>query len=198
MALKPKKSLLGELRKLFSNEKGPTTPAVPPKDQVNIPIHALCVRHYGVVQDRQLTFYSKTDKTFLVGDNHYHIPLCLQPPGSTELDPSIRRFTWTFKEELASESTPEATLESLRGAYSVFYKDPTKTSTASPKTLEHTEGDFWMLKQVQRDPRPGETIEWEDIPQDMLKNLADDWWSMSVQWTDLNATKVASMTGQPF
>lgn len=79
----------------------------------------------------------------------------MQAPGSTDLDPAIRRFTWVFKLAFASKSTA-AKQESFMGAYSIWYND---TGTpASPKTLSQIDGEIWMMKQVQNEPEPGDTI----------------------------------------
>ena len=102
-----------------------------------------------LVQDLQLTFYKKSDKKFLIDNNHYYVPRCMQAPGSTDLDPAIRRFTWVFKEEFASKSTA-AKQECFMGAYSIWYKDT--GNPASPKTLSQIDGEIWMMKQVQKEP----------------------------------------------
>ena len=115
----------------------------------------------------------------------------MQAAGKTDLNPYIRRITWVFKNEFASKSTP-AKLESFKGAYSIWYMDPAGTLKTGPKTLSQIEGDFWMLKQVQDDPAPGETIQWRDIPEDMLKELNDDWWFMGLQLPDIEAVAAAA------
>ena len=195
MTLKTRKSMLGDLRKIFSNGKEPEVPAmprnhpvgvpaVPRKEQSDIPVNALCISRFGLVQDLQLTFYRKSDKKFLIDNNHYYVPRCMQAPGSTDLDPAIRRFTWVFKKEFASKSTA-AKQESFMGAYSIWYKD---TGTpASPKTLSQIDGEMWMMKQVQNEPEPGDTIEWEQLPKDMASELNNDWWFMGVQLPDIDA-----------
>ena len=155
---------------------------------VQTPVTTLHIRHYGITQDQQLTFYDKSGVKFFIDINYYYVPRCVQAWDKTDLDRSIRRFTWIFKDEFASKSTSAARLESFRGAYSIWYKDPaSSTSGAVPKTLSQIPGDFWMLKQVQDKPKPGETVEWRDLPRDMLKDLNDDWWFMGVQLPDIDA-----------
>ena len=128
-----------------------------------------------------------------MGNNHYYVPRCMQAASRPDLDPSIRRFTWTFKEELASKSTTTAKLNSYKGAYSIWYKDPASPALgAVPRTLSQIQGDFWMLKQVQDKPAPGETIEWSNVPADMLKDLNDHWWFMGVQLPDIDAVAAAT------
>ena len=185
MAMRSRKSILG-LRKLFSNGKEPDVSPVPVKDPVDIPISALRISRFGIVQEMQLTFYRRTDKKFFIGDNWYYVPRCMHSPGSAELDPAIRRFTWVFQKEFASKSTAEKQ-ESFMGAYSIWYKD-SRTLANNPKTLAQIDGDFWMMKQVQDEPNHGDTVAWEEMPEDMLKELSDDWWFMGVQLPDINAT----------
>ena len=126
-ALKSRKSVFGDLRKVFSGEKEadvPTMPSTKPVQKpVESPIIALRIRHYGITQTQELTFYSKTDTTFFMGNNFYYIPRCMQASNQPDLDPSIRRRTWIFKEEFASKSMTAAKLASLKGAYSIWYKD---------------------------------------------------------------------------
>ena len=181
MALKSRKSILGDLRKLFSNEKEPDVPPLPRNPSIDIPVNALRISRYGAAQNLQITFYRKSDKKFFIGDNHYYVPRCMQPPGTTDLDPAIRRFTWVFKREFAPKSTP-AKLHSFMGSYSIWYKDDPGTS-AGPKTLAKVDGDFWMMKHVQK----GDTVEWGHIPTDMLAELRDDWWFTGVQLPDIDA-----------
>ena len=212
MAVKSRKSMLGDLRKMFRNEREPDVPAVPAmprkvpvgvaamprKEQIDIPVKALRISRHGLVQNLELTFYRKSDKRFLIDNNHYYVPRCMQAPGTTNLDPVIRRFTWVFKKAFASESTA-AKQESFIGAYSVWYKD---TGTpANPKTLSQIEGEFWMMKQVQNEPEPGDTIEWEHLPKDMARELNNDWWFMGVQLPDIDAVCIkvaANSRGRPF
>ena len=178
---------------MFNGEKEPDAPVMPSQKPVEIPVTALHIRHYGITQDVQLTFYSKSDTKFFIDNNYYYVPRCMQAADKPDLDPSIRRFTWTFKEEFASKSTTAAKLESFRGAYSIWYKDPASQALgAVPKTLSQIQGDFWMLKQVQDEPAPGETVEWRDLPTDMLKDLNDDWWFMGVQLPDIDAAAAAA------
>lgn len=184
MALKHRKSRLGDLWKLFNKEKEPDIPAVPTEKPVDIPINALRISHYGVVQQQQLTFFNRTDKTFLIGNHYYYVPLCMQAPGKTELDPAIRRFTWVFKKEFASKSTA-AKQKTFTGAYSVWYKD--MGTSARPKALSQIDGDFWLMKQRQIEPEPGETVEWEHLPKDLVAELNNDWWFMAVQLPDIDA-----------
>ena len=192
-ALKRRKSVFGDLRKMFSGEKEPDAPAMPSQKSVEIPVTALHIRHYGITQDQQLTFYSKFDTTFFMGNNFYYVPRCMQAAGQPDLDPSIRRITWIFKEEFASKSTTAAKLKSFKGTYSIWYKDPASpTLGAVPKTLSQIQGDFWMLKQVQDEPTPGETVEWSHVPADMLKDLKHDWWFMGVQLPDIDAVAAAT------
>ena len=184
MALKRRKSILEDLRKIFNNEKEPDVPPMPPMPSdhlVDIPVNALCISRYGAAQNLQLTFYRKTDKKFFIDDNHYYIPRCMQPSGTTDLDPAIRRSTWVFKPEFAPKSTA-AQLNSFAGSYSIWYKDDPGTS-AGPKTLSQIGGDFWMLKEVQN----GDTVEWGHIPTDMPNELSDDWWFTGVQLPDIEA-----------
>ena len=192
-ALKRRKSVFGDLRKRFSGEKEPDVPEMPSQKPVEIPVTALHIRHYGITQEQQLTFYSKFDTTFFMGNNFYYVPHCMQSGDKSDIDPSIRRFTWTFKDEFASKSTTAAKLKSLRGAYSIWYKDPESPALgAVPKTLSQIQGDFWMLKQVQDEASPGETVEWRDLPTDMLKALNEDWWFTGVQLPDIDAAAVAA------
>ena len=184
MALRTRKSMLGDLRKIFNNEKEPDVPAMPHQDPVDVPIIVLRISRYGLVQDQQLTFYRRGDKKFLIDDIYYYVPRCMQPPGTIDLDPAIRRFTWVFKKEFASKSTA-AKQESFMGAYSIWYKD---TGTpACPKTLSQIDGDFWMMKQLQNEPIRGDTIEWRHIPKGMLNELNNNWWFMGVQLPDIDA-----------
>lgn len=169
---------------MFNKEKESDIPAVPNKEPVDIPISALRISHYGIVQQEQLTFFNSADKTFLIGNNYYYIPLCMQGHWETELDPAIRRFTWVFKKEFASKSSA-AKQKTFAGAYSVWYKE---TGTpAIPKTLSQIDGDFWLMKQRQNEPEPGEVVEWEDLPKDLAAELNDDWWFMAVQLPDMDA-----------
>ena len=195
--LKTRKSIFDDLRKKFTAEKAPDLPPKPRPKHVETPVTALRIRHYGITQDQQLTFYAKTAPTFLIGDNHYYIPRCMQASDRPDLDPSIRRLTWTFRQEFASTSTSTtaAKLDSLRGAYSIWYKDPgckMASGAVVPNTLSQIQGDFWMLKQVQDEPEPGETVEWRDVPKDMLKVLNDDWWFMGVQLPDIEKEAAAA------
>ena len=197
-ALKSRKSVLGDLRKMFRGEKEPDAPAMPSPKPVETPVTALHIRRYGITQDQQLTFYSKSDLPCFLGSNRYYVPRCMQAANQSDLDPSIRRFTWIFKDEFASKSSATAAkLESFRGAYSIWYKDPASRPAlnALPKTLSQIQGDFWMLKQVQDEPKPGETVEWRDIPTDMLKELNDDWWFMGVLLPDIDDVAAAAAAG---
>ena len=165
MALRGRsRSVLG-LRRMFSNEKEPDVPPVlssesvnipplpsndsanippmPPKDPVDIPVAAICITRHGLVINQQLTFYRKTDQKFLIDDKDYFVPRCMQPPGTTGLDPTNRRFTWISKKEFASNSTA-AKQKSFEGAYSVWYKDP--GTSPIPRTVAQIKGEFWMMK----------------------------------------------------
>ena len=42
------------------------------------------------------------------------------------------------------------------------------------------DGEFWMMNQLQNGPERGDTIEWGEIPKDMLNELYRDWWFMGV------------------
>ena len=193
--LKSRKSVFGDLRKTFSGEKQFDASAMAAQKPVEIPVTALHIRHDGITQDQQLTFYSKSDVKFLIGNNYYHVPRCMQPADQLDLDPSIRRFTWTFKEELASKSTTPAKLESFKGAYSIWYRDPAYLKLDPvPKNITWSQiyGVFWMFKQVQDKPAPGETIEWQNIPPDMPKDLDDDWWFTGVQVPGTEAVAAAT------
>ena len=186
MALKRRKSVLGDLRKLFSNEKEADGPAIPPKNPVDVPVNALRISRFGLVQNVQLTFYRPTDRKFLIDDIYYYVPRCMQAHGTTDLDPSIRRFTWVFKKEYASKSTA-AKQESLMGAYSVWYKD-SRTSPPDPdkpSSLAQIDGDFWMMKQLQDEPERGDAVQWRNIPEGMLSELNKDWWFLGVLLPDI-------------
>lgn len=197
MALKRRKSVFGDLRKMLNRgEEEPDVPAMPSQKPVETPVAALHIRHYGMTQDQQFTFYSKSDVPFLMGNNYYYVPRCMQAASQPDLDPSIHRFTWMFKEEYALKSTTSAKLNSFRGAYSIWYKELASSpilGAVIPKSLSRTQGEFWMLKQVQDEPAPGETVEWKDIPTDMLKELNEDWWFMGVHLPDIDA--MAAGTG---
>ena len=188
MVLKSRKSILEDIRKLSANEKEPDVPPMPRKHPIDVPIKALCISRYGAAQNLKITFYRKTDKKFLIGDNDYYVPRCMQPPGMTDLDPAIRRFTWVFKPEFAPKSAA-AKLDSFRGSYSIWYRDDAGTFDG-PKTLSKMGGEFWMMKHVQK----GDAIEWAHIPTDMLSELSDDWWFTGVQLPDIDAvcTEVAA------
>lgn len=186
MALKKRKSMLDDLRKLFGNEKEASVPSMPPQNPIDVPVNALCISRFGLVQNQQLTFYRRTDKKFIIDDNYYYVPRCMQAPGTSDLDPTIRRFTWVFKKEYASKST-SAKQDSFTGAYSIWYKDvETSSDPDKPKTLSQIDGEFWMMKQLQTEPERGDTIEWRHIPNDMLNELDKDWWFMGVQLPDID------------
>ena len=198
MALKSSKSMLEDLRKRFNNNSEPDLPAMSPKGPVDIPVRALRISSYGLVQKQQLTFFRKSDKQFFICNNHYYVPRCMQAPGTTQLDPTIRRFTWVFKKEFASNSTA-AKQESLKGAYSIWYKDTRPADGL--KTLSQIDGDFWMMKQLQSEPKPGETVEWVDTPNETVTELNIDWWFTAVQLPDIDAVVGQSRTnpqGCPF
>lgn len=38
-----------------------------------------------------------------------------------------------------------------------------------------------MLKQLQKEPKPGETVEWVHVPKDMVHELNNNWWIVGVQ-----------------
>lgn len=175
--------MLGDLKMLSSNEKEAEVPALPHKDPVDVPVRALRISSTGLAQDLQLTWYRKTDEKFLIGDNYYYVPRCMQASGTTNLDPAIRRFTWEFKKEYALESTA-AKQESFMGTYSIWYKD-TRTSP-DPKYLWRLDGECWMMKQLQDEPKRGDTIEWGDIPKDMVKELKGNWWFNAVLLPDID------------
>ena len=177
---------------MFNNEKESEIPAVPTKEPVDIPISALRISHYGIVQQEQLTFFNRAEKKFLIGNHYYYVPLCMQAHGKPELDPAIRRFTWVFKKEFALKSTA-AKQKSFTGAYSVWYKDT--SSPATPKTLSQIDGDFWLMKQRQDEPEPGETVEWEHLPKDLAVELNDDWWFMTVQLPNIDAVAQQRVAG---
>ena len=42
------------------------------------------------------------------------------------------------------------------------------------------DGEFWMMNQLQNEPERGDTIEWGEIPKDMLNELYRDWRFMGV------------------
>ena len=197
MALKTRKSMAEELRKLFSNEKPADAPTVPQQGPVDVPIQALRISRYGLVQELQLTFYRKSDQKFRVGENYYNVPRCMQAPGATDLDPAIRRFTWVFKKEFATNATA-AKQEAFMGAYSVWYKD--FRTWSGPRTLSQIDGDFWVMKQVQSEPGRGATVQWQDLPRDMVCELNTDWWFMAVQLPDIDTVcreYLASLRGGP-
>lgn len=194
MALKHRKSKL-DVRKLFNKEIEPDIPAVPTTEPVDIPISALRISRYGLVQHEQLTFFNRGEGTFFLGNNAYYVPLCMQARGKIVLDPAIHRFTWMFEKEYASKSTA-AKQKSFMGAYSIWYKD---TSTpATPKTLSQIEGDFWLMKQRQDKPKPAETIEWEHLPKGLAAELNDDWWFKTVQLPDIEAVAKQNSKERPF
>lgn len=188
--------MLGDLRRVLSNEKKPEVPAMPNKDPVDVPVSALRISRYGLVQDLQLTSYRKNDAKFMIGDNYYYVPSCMQAPGTTDLDPAIRRLKWVFEKGYASKSTA-AKQESFMGVYSIWYKD--LGTSRGLKTLSQISGDFWMMKQVQDAPQSGDTIEWGEIPKDMVNELNHDWWFMGVQLPDIDAVcrEVAAKSGRP-
>ena len=183
MALRPRKSVIGDLRRVFSNEKKPDVPAVPQMEHVDIPVSALRISRYGLVQEVQTTWYRATDTKFIIGNNYYNVPRCMQPSGTKELDPVIRRIRWEFKKEFASKSTPSK-LESFMGTYSIWFKD--LRTAPGPKYLSQVVGDFWMMKQWPNEPIAGDKIEWVDIPKDMLIELNENWWTKGVLIPDVD------------
>ena len=183
MALRTRKSVIGDLRRVFSNEKKTDVPAVPQLEHVDIPVSALRISRYGLVQELQTTWYRATDKKFIIGKNYYNAPRCMQPSGVSSLDPAVRRVRWEFKKEYASNSTPSK-LESFMGTYSIWFKD--LRTAPGPKFLSQVEGDFWMMKQWPNEPIAGDKIEWVDIPKDMLAELNKDWWAMGVLLPDIH------------
>lgn len=206
MPLSRRKSMLEDLRKAFSSGKEPDVPPMPPlppkDDPVDVPVSALRISRYGLVQDVQLTFYKTTDKKFIIGDHYYYVPRCMQASGATDLDPAIRRLKWVFKKEFASNSTA-AKQDSFMGVYSIWYKDLRAShDPKTPKTLSQIGGDFWMMKQLQNEPERGGTVMWEHLPQDMAKELNHDWWFMGVLLPDIDTvcTEVAAARsgGRPF
>ena len=70
------------------------------------------------------------------------------------------------------------------GIYSIWFKD--LRTTPGPKFLSQVEGDFWMMKQLQNEPLRGDTIEWAEIPRDMLAELNKDWWATGVLIPDID------------
>lgn len=180
MALRTRKSVIGDLRRAFSNEKKPD---VPQRENVDIPVGALRISRFGLVQELQTTWYRATDKKFIIGGNYYHIPQCMQPSGTKNLDPAIRRLPWEFKKEYASNST-RSKLESFTGLYSIWFKD--LRTTPGPRFLSQVEGEFWMIKQWPNEPIPGDTIVWAGIPMDMLRELNTDWWATGVLIPDID------------
>ncbi|KAM0806237.1 hypothetical protein BDR22DRAFT_816449 [Usnea florida] len=183
MALRTRKSVIGDLRRVFSNDKKPDVPALPQREDVDIPVSALRVSRYGLVQELQTTYYRATDKKFIIGKNYYNIPRCMQPSGTNDLDPAICRVRWEFKKEYAINSTPSK-LESFMGTYSIWFKD--LRTAPDPKFLSQVEGDFWMMKQWPNEPIAGDKIEWVDIPRDMLAELNKDWWATGVLIPDID------------
>ena len=183
MALRTRKSVIGDLRRAFSNEKKPDVPAVRQREHVDIPISALRISRYGLVQELQTTWYRATDKKFIIGNNYYNVPQCMQPSGTNDLDPAVRRLRWEFKKEYASNSTPSK-LQSFMGTYSIWFKD--LRTTPGPKCLSQVVGDFWMMKQWPNEPIPGDKIEWVDIPRDMLAELNENWWAAAVLIPDID------------
>ena len=183
MALRPRKSVIGDLRRAFSNEQKPDVPAMPQREQVDIPVSALRISRYGLVQELQNTWYRATDKKFIIDKNYYNVPQCMQPSGTDDLDPAIRRIRWVFKKEYALKSTPSK-LESFMGTYSIWFKD--LRTEPGPKYLSQVVGDFWMMKQWPNEPIPGDKIEWVDIPRDMLAELNENWWTRGVLIPDID------------
>ena len=85
----------------------------------------------------------------------FHVPQRMQAPGTTGLDPTIRRVKWVFKKQYASDSTT-AKRESFMGVYSIWFKD--LRTSPDHKTLSQMDGEFWMMKQMQYEPERGDTI----------------------------------------
>ncbi|KAL9133062.1 MAG: hypothetical protein Q9175_005758 [Cornicularia normoerica] len=175
--------MLGDLKKVFSNEKKPDLPAMPYKDPVDVPVSAVRITRYGLVYDLQLTWYRKTDEKFLIGDKYYYVPRCMQAHGTTELDPTIRRLNWEFKKEYASNSTA-AKQEAFKGIYSIWFKD--LRTSPDPKFLSQIDGEFWMMKQLQHELERSNTIEWAELHKDMVNELNKDWWFMGVLLPDID------------
>ena len=172
MPLKHRKPALGVLRQTFKNEKELD---IPHNDPVDVPISVLRTSRFGTLQVLLHTSYRRTDTRLLIGDNHYYVPRCMQEPGTTDLDPSIRKYTCVFKKEYAPESTAEKQ-EPLMGIYSIWFKG---SGTIPDLTaMSQIDGDFWILKQLQNEPQRGDMIGWGQITMDMATELTESnhWW----------------------